>query len=303
MGSAIATNGRRSSTTREFRCGHAFGHNEGTAGAAGQSSVRAAKIIFSEMELFPLHADVVAQLGTGVGLGPKRELLARLSAQDSVLHAPRDRGVGGCVASAWPVRAATVDSSRDARQGFSIEDLEVRGVGCRMEIDDQTVRRNQRERVSQGMDHALSGHSSQRPREESDIEPAAVWLKGIDADSKEFGVVRPPLTAPNSRDDVLIGIDRNHGASDVRVGCGQPAVTAPDFKDARTVECHAKGPQRVRLTMVLIDAYAHAVPEIIRTVYCLLASFVSSWRALLHVAPEPQCGARCPPATRAFRLA
>src|SRR5579859_6366242 len=106
------------------------------------------------------------------------------------------------------------------------------------QVDQYAVRTEQAAGDDQGMNHALAGHSSQRPREHRDVEAAT-------GDARAFGGPRPVtdlFSEPRrgepdgSSEDRRVGVDRVHEPGHAGHLPRQPSLTAADIDDAGTSE-------------------------------------------------------------------
>jgi len=105
--------------------------------------------------------DVIGELPYGVRVAAKRELTRRLHNKEPLGDGVRDCGVGGAVTlyCVWRIEVANRVAT-----GLARADLDACRFGRRVNVDDASVRGEKAAGTNKGIDHALSRHSSQRPR-------------------------------------------------------------------------------------------------------------------------------------------
>jgi hypothetical protein len=91
------------------------------------------------------------------------------------------------------------------------------------------------------MNHALAGHSSQRPREHRDIKTVARETRTFSSSPAVFDFLPKPPGGQLSGtvEDRSIRVDADNETRHARDAARQPSLAAPNIKHSRVYELHA----------------------------------------------------------------
>src|SRR5262249_58481578 len=101
----------------------------------------------------------------------------------------------------------------------------------RAQVDQQTVRLQHPMRFAEGMDHARSSHSSERPAEHDDVERSGRVVEALGLPHPEAGPPSEALEPPaGGADSYRFGVDPSHDRPKPGEPQRQPARAAADLE-------------------------------------------------------------------------
>jgi hypothetical protein len=168
----------------------------------------------------PRLPDVIGQFLDGIRVRKELKSAAGLSDEELVVEGVLYRRISGRV----PRRRIT----RFDRPDSLTTRLNPGGLRGGMHVDHTAGGLHHLSRASQGMDHALGCHSSQRPRKQNDLEGLVNGAKCVDAEGASIDVRKRSREAA---DRVGVRIDRGDRGRVGDIAPRQPAIAAAYFEN------------------------------------------------------------------------